>query len=60
MALIKTMAMIQNRQRDIKNVFQPDAKNKAARDTSSGNRDERPDSRDIKDEVEKPKSKDKY
>ncbi|MBA4849838.1 hypothetical protein [Emticicia sp. BO119] len=54
------MATIQNRQRDIKNVFRPDSKNKASRDTSSGNRDERPDSRDIKDEVEKPKSKLKY
>ncbi|WP_165372151.1 hypothetical protein [Emticicia agri] len=52
------MGIVQNRQRDIKNVYQPDSKNKAARDTSSGNRDERPDSRDIKDEVEKPKSTD--
>lgn len=54
------MAITQNRQRDIKNVSQQNSKHIAPRDTSSGNRDERPDSRDIKDEVEKPKSKDKY
>ena len=53
------MSMIQNRQRDIKNVSSQNSKHIAPRDTHSGNRDEKPDSRDIKDEVEKPKSKNK-
>lgn len=53
------MAITQNRQRNIKNVSQPNSKHVAPRDTHSGNRDEKADSRDIKDEVEKPKSDDK-
>lgn len=54
------MAMTQNTQRDIKNVSSQNSKHIAPRDTHSGNRDERPDSRDIKHEVEKPKAEDKF
>lgn len=54
------MAMTQNRQRDIKNVSQQNSKHIAPRDTFSGNRDEKPDSRDNKHEVEKPKAEDKW
>jgi hypothetical protein len=53
------MAMTQNRQRNIKNVSSQNSKHIAPRDTHSGNRDESPDSRDIRREVEKPKSDDK-
>lgn len=52
------MAMIQNRQRNVKNISSPNSKHIAPRDTHSGNRDEAPDSRDIKNEVEKPKTTD--
>ncbi|MFD2521831.1 hypothetical protein [Emticicia soli] len=52
------MAMIQNRQRNVKNISMSNNKHIAPRDTSTGNRDEAPDSRDIKNEVEKPKTAD--
>lgn len=51
------MGIIQNSRSDSKHITHLEARRKAPRDTSAPNRDEAPDSRDIKDEVEKPKSK---
>ena len=53
------MGIIPNRQSDSKHITHLESHRKGPRDITAGNRDEAPDSRDIKDEVEKPKSKKK-
>ncbi|WP_158561340.1 hypothetical protein [Emticicia sp. C21] len=53
------MGIIPSPRSDNKHITHLESHRKAPRDTSAPNRDEAPDSRDIKDEVEKPKSKNK-